>query len=102
MLQLLLMWAIVEVLGFICLPLTMTVFHNLPDSGAGHSARPLGLPFWPSCLAAVDARSPLFYSQLYILGVLLIWPPQRLCFVPNAGAPDHPQTRARQSPLYCG
>ena len=33
MVELFQMWALVEVLGIICLPLTITVFHNLPDRG---------------------------------------------------------------------
>jgi YYY domain-containing protein len=33
MVELLQMWALVEVLGLVCLPLTVTVFHNLPDRG---------------------------------------------------------------------
>ena len=33
MIQLFQMWAMVEVLGIVCLPLTITVFHNLPDRG---------------------------------------------------------------------
>ncbi len=33
MVELLQMWALVEVLGLLCLPLTITVFHNLPDRG---------------------------------------------------------------------
>ena len=33
MLELLQMWALIEVLGLACLPLTSAVFHNLPDRG---------------------------------------------------------------------
>ena len=33
MVELLQMWALVEVLGLLCLPLTITVCHNLPDRG---------------------------------------------------------------------
>ncbi len=33
MFELVKMWALVEVLGLLCLPLTITVFHNLPDRG---------------------------------------------------------------------
>jgi len=33
MVELLQMWALVEVLGIICLPLTVTIFKNLPDRG---------------------------------------------------------------------
>ncbi|MBE3560558.1 MAG: hypothetical protein IMW89_15265 [Ktedonobacteraceae bacterium] len=42
MLELLQMWVLVEVLGLICLPLTVTVFHNLPDRGWAFS-KTLGL-----------------------------------------------------------
>ncbi|HEX4203583.1 MAG TPA: DUF2298 domain-containing protein [Ktedonobacteraceae bacterium] len=33
MFEILQMWALVEVIGLLCLPLTVTVFHNLPDRG---------------------------------------------------------------------
>jgi YYY domain-containing protein len=72
MFQLLQMWAIVEVLGFISLPLTVTVFHNLPDRGWAFSKAigivVLAFGVW---LPLMLVRS-LFYSQYFILGVLLI------------------------------
>src|SRR2546425_798299 len=72
MVELIQMWALVEVLGFICLPLTITVFHNLPDRGWAFS-KAIGL-----ALLAFCAWLPLMYlrvlpfSQLFIAGVLLI------------------------------
>jgi YYY domain-containing protein len=72
MFQLLQMWAIVEVLGFVCLPLTVTVFHNLPDRGWAFSKAigmsVLAFGVWLP-LMLVHA---LFYSQPFILVVLLI------------------------------
>jgi uncharacterized membrane protein len=42
MFELVKMWALVEALGLLCLPLTVTVFHNLPDRGWAFS-KSLGL-----------------------------------------------------------
>lgn len=72
MFELLQMWALVEVLGFICLPLTITVFHNLPDRGWAFS-KAIGM-----ALLAFGVWLPLVYihalpfSQGFIAGVLLI------------------------------
>ncbi len=72
MVQLLEMWALVEVLGLMCLPLTITVFHNLPDRGWAFS-KAIGV-----ALLAFFVWLPLMYlhalpfSQLFIAGVLLI------------------------------
>ncbi len=72
MFELLQMWALVEVLGFICLPLTVTVFHNLPDRGWAFS-KAISL-----ALLAFCAWLPLMYfhvlpfSQVFIAGVLLV------------------------------
>ncbi len=72
MFELLQMWALVEVLGFICLPLTVTVFHNLPDRGWAFS-KALGIALLAFCIWL-----PLMYfhvlpfSQLFIAGVLLV------------------------------
>ncbi len=72
MADLLQMWAIVEALGFICLPLTVTVFHNLPDRGWAFS-KAIGM-----AVLTFGVWLPLMYfhalpySQLFILGVLLI------------------------------
>lgn len=72
MLQLLQMWAMMEVLGIIFLPLTVTVFHNLPDRGWAFS-KAIGLS-----VLAFSVWLPLMclqflpFSQLFILGVLLL------------------------------
>lgn len=72
MIQLLEMWALVEALGVICLPLSFTVFHNLPDRGWAFS-KAIGM-----AVLAFAVWLPLMcfqilpYSQLFILGVLLI------------------------------
>jgi YYY domain-containing protein len=72
MIQLLQMWALVEILGFICLPLTFTVFHNLPDRGWAFS-KAIGM-----AVLAFAVWLPLMcfqilpYSQLLIAGVFLV------------------------------
>src|SRR5258707_15285556 len=72
MLQLLQMWAIMEVLGIVFLPLTITVFHNLPDRGWAFS-KAIGL-----AVLAFSVWLPLMtlqflpFSQLFILGVFLL------------------------------
>lgn len=72
MLQLLELWALVEVLGFIFLPLTVTVFHNLPDRGYAFS-KAIGVAVLAFCvwLPLMTLRF-LPYNQMFILGVLLI------------------------------
>jgi len=66
------MWALVEVLGIMCLPLTVTVFHNLPDRGWAFS-KAISIALLTFCvwlpLMYVHA---LPFSQLFIAGVLLI------------------------------
>ncbi len=72
MIQLLQMWGLVEALGFICLPLTITVFHNLPDRGYAFSkAIGMAVLAFGVWLPLMLLRS-LPYSQLVILGVVLI------------------------------
>jgi len=72
MVELFQMWAMVEVLGLMCLPLTITVFHNLPDRGWAFS-KTIGV-----ALLAFFVWLPLMYvralpfSQLFIAGVLFI------------------------------
>jgi YYY domain-containing protein len=72
MVELFQMWATVEVLGLMCLPLTITVFHNLPDRGWAFS-KTIGV-----ALLAFLVWLPLMYvrtlpfSQLFIAGVLFI------------------------------
>ncbi len=72
MLELFQMWALVEVLGFVFLPLTVTVFHNLPDRGWAFN-KAIGI-----AVLAFFVWLPLMvlhalpFSQLFIAGVLLI------------------------------
>jgi uncharacterized membrane protein len=72
MVELLQMWALVEVLGLLCVPLTITVFHNLPDRGWAFS-KAIGIVLLAFCVWL-----PLMYvqilpfSQLFIAIVLLI------------------------------
>ena len=72
MFELLQMWALVEVLGLMCLPLTMTVFHNLPDRGWAFT-KAIGLALLAFCVwLPLMYFHALPYSQLFIAGVLLI------------------------------
>src|SRR5206468_5546165 len=72
MVELLQMWALVELLGLVCLPLTITVFHNLPDRGWAFS-KAIGM-----AVLAFGVWLPLMcfhtlpFSQFFILGVLLV------------------------------
>ncbi len=72
MLDLFLMWALVEALGFVFLPLTITVFHNLPDRGWAFN-KAIGV-----AVLAFFVWLPLMvfhvlpFSRLFIAGVLLI------------------------------
>src|SRR5579872_680479 len=72
MIQLLQMWALVEVLGIICLPLTITVFHNLPDRGWAFT-KAIGIALLAFCvwLPLMYVQS-LPFSQIFIFGILLI------------------------------
>jgi len=72
MLELVQMWALVEVLGFICLPLTITVFHNLPDRGWAFS-KAIGMALLAFCVwLPLMFFQMLPFSQFFILGVLLL------------------------------
>src|SRR5437879_6293183 len=72
MAELLQMWAMVEVLGFICMPLTITVFHNLPDRGWAFS-KAIGMALLAFCVwLPLMCLQFLPFSQFFILGVLLI------------------------------
>ncbi|MGI9058786.1 MAG: DUF2298 domain-containing protein [Ktedonobacteraceae bacterium] len=72
MVELLQMWALVEVLGFICLPLTFTVFHNLPDRGWAFS-KALGVAVLAFCVwLPLMTLNVLPFSQFFIAGVLLL------------------------------
>lgn len=72
MLELLQMWALVEVLGLLFLPLTVAVFHNLPDRGWAFS-KAIGLAVLAFCvwLPLMTLRF-LPFSQAFIFGILLI------------------------------
>jgi len=72
MVELLQMWALVEVLGLLCLPLTITVFHNLPDRGWAFS-KAIGLALLAFCIwLPLMWVQALPFSRLFIAGVLLI------------------------------
>ncbi len=72
MVELFQMWVAVEVLGLVFLPLTITVFHNLPDRGWAFS-KALGLALFAFCVwfPLVTLRF-LPFSQFFIAGVALI------------------------------
>jgi len=72
MFELLQMWALVEVLGLLCLPLTITVFHNLPDRGWAFS-KAIGIALLAFCVwLPLMYVQVLPFSQLFIAVVLLI------------------------------
>ena len=72
MLELFQMWALVEALGLLCLPLTMTVFHNLPDRGWAFS-KAIGVALLAFCVwLPLMVLHFLPFTQLFIAGVLLI------------------------------
>ncbi|HET8845753.1 MAG TPA: DUF2298 domain-containing protein, partial [Ktedonobacteraceae bacterium] len=72
MLELLQMWAMLEVLGIVFLPLTITVFRNLPDRGWAFS-KTIGLAVLAFCVwLPLMVLQMLPFSQPLILGVLLI------------------------------
>ncbi len=72
MLQLLQMWALVEVLGIICLPLTFTIFKNLPDRGWAFT-KIVGMALLAFCVwLPLMTLQFLPFSRLFIAGVLLI------------------------------
>ncbi len=72
MFELFQMWALVEVVGLVCVPLTVTVFHNLPDRGWAFS-KALGMAVFAFCvwLPLMCIRS-LPFSRLFIAGVALV------------------------------
>ncbi len=73
MLELLQMWALVELLGLICVPLTLTVFHNLPDRGWAF-AKALGVTLFTFCVwLPLMCLRFLPYSQGFLLGIALIF-----------------------------
>ena len=72
MLELLQMWALVELLGLLCVPLTVTVFHNLPDRGWAFT-KALGVTLFAFCVwLPLMCLRFLPYSRGFLLGVALI------------------------------
>ncbi len=72
MVELFQMWVAVEVLGLVFLPLTITVFHNLPDRGWAFS-KALGLALFAFCVwFPLMTLRFLPFSQFFIAGVVLI------------------------------
>ena len=72
MVELFQMWALVEVLGILCLPLTITVFHNMPDRGWSFS-KAIGMALLAFCVwLPLMYVQVLPFSQLIIGGVLFI------------------------------
>ncbi len=72
MVQLFQMWVLVEVLGLLCLPLTITVFHNLPDRGWAFS-KAIGIALLAFCVwLPLMSVQVLPFSQLFIVVVLFI------------------------------
>src|SRR3954469_13199093 len=69
MIELFEMWALIEVLGLLLLPLTVTVCHNLPDRGWAFS-KTLGLAVFSFAVwLPLMYVSTLPYSQPFILAV---------------------------------
>ncbi len=72
MLELFQIWSLVEILGLLCLPLTFSVFRNLPDRGWAFS-KALGMLLLAFCvwlpLMCVPA---LPFNQLFISGIALL------------------------------
>src|SRR5260370_35177651 len=72
MVELFEMWAMVEALGLICLPLTITVCHNLPDRGCAFS-KTIGVALLAFCVWPPLMSIPLLpFSQFFVLGIALI------------------------------
>ncbi len=64
-------WALVEILGVMCLPLTFSVFHNLPDRGWAFS-KALGMVLLAFCVWLPLMCVPVLpFSQLFIGGITL-------------------------------
>ncbi|GCE11686.1 DUF2298 domain-containing protein [Tengunoibacter tsumagoiensis] len=72
MFELFQMWALVELLGLVCFPLTLAVCHNLPDRGWAFS-KSLGVAVFGFCIWFPLMLIPaLPFSQFFILGVGLL------------------------------
>src|SRR5947199_5914673 len=71
MLDLLQVWVLVEALGILCLPITVTACHNLPDRGWAFN-KALGLAIFTFCTwFPLMCLHTLSYSQTFIVGVVL-------------------------------
>ncbi|MGZ3644253.1 MAG: DUF2298 domain-containing protein [Ktedonobacteraceae bacterium] len=72
MFELLQMWALVEVLGLLCLPLTITVFHNMPDRGWAFG-KAIGIALLAFCVwMPLMIFQVLPFSQLFIAAVFFM------------------------------
>jgi len=72
MFELFQMWALVEILGLICLPLTLIVFRNLPDRGWAFS-KTLGMALFAFCVwLPLMTFQLLPFNQLMLAGVALV------------------------------
>src|SRR5262249_25816797 len=72
MFELLQMWALVEVLGILCLPLTITVFHNMADRGWAFT-KAIAIALLAFCVwLPLMYVQVLPFSRLFIAAVLLI------------------------------
>src|SRR5436190_6714898 len=79
MFDLLQVWALVEALGILCLPITVTVCHNLPDRGWAFS-KALGLAIFTFCTwLPLMCLHTLLYNQEFIMGVILVLTVCSLC-----------------------
>lgn len=72
MFELFQMWALVEVLGILCLPLTLIVCHNLPDRGWAFS-KTLAVVLFAFCIwFPLMTVRVLPFNRMFIAGVALI------------------------------
>ena len=72
MIELFEMWVLVELLGVLCLPLTSSVFRNLPDRGWAFS-KALGVLVLAFCVwLPLMCVRVLPFNQLFIIGIVLL------------------------------
>jgi YYY domain-containing protein len=72
MFELFQMWALVEILGIACLPLTMVVFRNVPDRGWTFT-KALALAIFAFCTwFPLMSLHFLPFNQLFVMGVALL------------------------------
>lgn len=72
MVDLLKMWVLVEALGLVCLPLTITVCHNLPDRGWAFS-KAIGVALLTFCVwAPLMYGHTLPFNHFFIATIVLI------------------------------